>query len=107
MNVRTKGHQFERDMVIKLKPIFPDVSTSRSQNRSLDDRGVDLVNTGNFRIQCKAVEKLGNIHTIIDYMDSKMLDDEYGMNIVFHKRNRQGIIVSMRYEDFIDLIKNN
>lgn len=68
-------------------------------NKKLDDAGVDLVGTEPFNIQCKAVESSINVHRIIERMP---VDANY--NVVFHKRNHMGTVVSMDMEDFMELV---
>jgi len=100
INARNKGHQFE----IYVRNIFrilgyPDAKTSRSCNRELDAAGVDLVETGRYLVQCKAVERSQDMHKLLD----KMPKPPGTMPLVMHKRNRQGITVSMPLEAFLRL----
>ena len=104
INQRKKGTQFETTIAQRLKPKFPFVKTSRNESKSLDDRKVDLVNTDPYRIQCKAVENLGSAHNVLSDMDKAMLEHESGINVVVHKKNRKGIIVSMWFDDFLKII---
>lgn len=95
INARKKGHAFElviRDVFIDLG--YTDCVSSRSESKNLDDKGVDLCYTGPFHAQCKAVENLGSLHKILASMPKEKL------NLVFHKRNRQGTIVAMDLETF-------
>jgi D-arabinose 1-dehydrogenase-like Zn-dependent alcohol dehydrogenase len=101
INARKKGHSYElliRDFFKELG--YTDCVSSRSESKNLDDKGVDLVFTGSFWVQCKAVENLGSVHAILDRMPK---DDK--MNLVFHKKNRQGTIVCMELETFRTLAK--
>ena len=76
-----------------------EVERSSYVNKKLDNAGVDLVGTDPFNIQCKAVERSMDLHTVLADMPE---DENY--NVVFHKRNNQGQIVAMRLEDFMELI---
>tara|TARA_R110000796_G_C14264459_1_gene400416 strand:+ start:204 stop:470 length:267 start_codon:yes stop_codon:yes gene_type:complete len=76
-----------------------EVERSSYVNKKLDDAGVDLVGTDPFNIQCKAVERSMDLHTVLADMPE---DQNY--NVVFHKRNNQGQIVAMRLDDFMELI---
>lgn len=101
INPRKKGHGYElqiRDVFRELG--WKDCVSSRSESKNTDDKGIDLCYTKPFSVQCKAVENLGSIHKILSSMPK---DDNY--NIVFHKRNRQGSIVAMTMEDFIELLQ--
>jgi len=100
-SARTKGAAYERKIVRELRDflLFPDAVTSRSESKRTDDAGVDIMYTDPFSIQCKAVEKLGNIHKILNAMPN---DSNY--NVVFHKRNNQGEVVSMMKDDFYEIL---
>jgi hypothetical protein len=94
-SARQKGHSFElqiRDFFRELG--YNDCVSSRSESKNLDDKGVDLCYTGDFHVQCKATEQLGSMHKILASMPNEKI------NLVFHKRNRQGVVVAMTIEDF-------
>ena len=96
INARKKGHAYElqiRDFFRDLG--FKDCVSSRSESKNMDDKGVDLCYTGPFYAQIKAVENLGSIHNVL----AKMPKEEK-LNLVFHKKNRQGTIVAMELESF-------
>ena len=98
---RTKGHNFELYLAKKFRENgFPDCVTSRSESRNEDAKKVDLCFSGQWNVQAKNVERLGSIHKILDSMpkDSKV-------NVVFHKRARQGVTVSMTEEDFWAIVR--
>lgn len=95
INARAKGHTYERDVARKFREAgFPDCVTSRLESKRMDDLGVDLCYTAPWLVQCKAVEKLGPVHDLLQRMPSG------GMPVIFHKRSRKGTVVSMREEDF-------
>ena len=101
INGRVKGHQYERQLAALFRELgFTDCATSRYCSKQLDDMKVDLANTGPFFLQAKAVEKLGSIHDILESMPKNGKT-----NLVFHKRNRKGTVVSMKQEDFIKILK--
>lgn len=101
INARKKGHSYElvvRDFFKDLG--YTDCVSSRSESKNMDDKGVDLCYTGPWYVQAKAVENLGSIHKILAAMPK-----ESKLNVVFHKRNRQGTIVAMDIESFKTLAK--
>ena len=106
INPRKKGHAYERDVrdfFIKLG--WPTCVTSRLESKRADDAGVDLCFTDPFNVQAKAVENLGSIHAVLDRMPV-----DSNLNVVFHKKNRQGTIVAMKQHDFekiVALLKQN
>lgn len=94
-SARQKGHSFElqiRDFFRELG--YQDCVSSRSESKNLDDKGVDLCYTGDYHVQCKATEQLGSVHKVLSGMPNEKI------NLVFHKRNRQGVVVSMTIEGF-------
>lgn len=101
INSRTKGHAYERKIRLELQELgYIHCQTSRNENRILDSLGVDLTNTNPFNIQCKAVEKLGSYHKILEDMPK---DSNY--NVVMHKKNNQGETVTMSKADFYEIIE--
>jgi len=102
VNSRTKGHDFERHMAETLREVWPECYTTRFKGSLwLDHCGVDLINTGPFNVQCKAVEKLSpGYHEILSRMPQGK-----NTNIIIHKRNRKATVVVMRLDDFMKLIK--
>ncbi len=100
INPRKKGHAYELQIRDFFKELgWTDCVTSRLESKRADDAGVDLCFTNPFNVQAKAVENLGSIHAVLNRMpvDSKI-------NVVFHKKNRQGTIVAMTQEDFKRII---
>lgn len=61
----------------------------------LDNAGVDLTGTGLWVVQCKAVERSIDVHSILERMPI-----DAGVNVVLHKRSKRGTAVSMSLEDF-------
>lgn len=101
INSKQKGNAYERKIVNELKSLgFKQASTSRYTNKRLDDQKVDIDGIPLLNVQCKATERVGNMHTIL-----KEMPRDGKCNVVFHKRNRQGSVVTMTKEDFYALIK--
>lgn len=102
INARAKGHAFERKLMNLFRELgWEGCKTSRNESKSMDDKGVDLCGTEPFYIQAKAVEKLGSYHTVLD----KMPKEAGKINLLWHKKNNQGSIVSMGEDDFLELLK--
>jgi len=100
-NSRNKGHAYERQIAERLRAIWPEVVTSRSESKRLDDAGVDLCYTPPFNFQCKAVEKLSpGVHDILAGMPQGT-----NHNAVIWKRNHKGSVVCLPLEDFWELIE--
>ena len=102
INSRDKGHAYERKLAKEFRKLgYAECRTSREVSKIRDNMGVDLCGLPDFNVQAKAVEKLGSVHEIL-----KSMPKEEGVtNVVFHKRNRKGEVVSIKKEDFYKLIK--
>jgi len=100
INSRTKGHSYERKITRELKTYFPDCLTARAGARFEDSRGIDIINTGMFNVQCKRRENL-NIFNVLN----KEMPKDHKYNIVFWKKDRQPDIVCMDKRDFYELLQ--
>lgn len=121
-NNRTKGHNFEREVVRDLKPLFPYTTTSRASSKLLDDCGVD-VNNVPFLIQCKN-GYLGNrpkyeveFEKVFDRLKEKFPKEHHIHQMPFllihrlpgtrgKKNLEQNTQVTISYEFFLYLINN-
>lgn len=102
INGRTKGHAFERTIAEEFRQLgYTNCQTSRLVSKHRDDQKVDLVGTGIWNLQLKAVEAKLDYHEILKSMPI----EEGQINVVFHKKNRQGVTVTMSREDFYSLVK--
>ncbi len=102
INVRKKGLDYERKLVIELRSLFgnEEIGTARNLNRFKDSLKCDIVNVPMFNIQCKAMESVPPYHSLLREMPN---DTNY--NLIFHKRNNRGEVVVMSKEDFYEIIK--
>lgn len=100
INGREKGKRYELKIAAMWQRKFGgEVERSGYVNKKLDDAGVDLVGTDPFNIQCKAVEQSLNTHRILERMPQ-----DTNMNVIFHKRNNAGTVVSMDLDDFMEMV---
>ncbi len=60
---RTKGHSFERNVAIALRHLFPDCRR-HLEYHAREANGVDLIETGPYRFQCKKKKKYASVSTI-------------------------------------------
>lgn len=112
-NNRTAGHNFERDIAARYREIFPHIVTSRSENRTRDNQGIDFVNkdeavTGRLPLNIQAKKT-----TSLNY---QVLEDipklEGVLNVVIHRKTKrkgslimsEGTYVIMHEQDFFDLM---
>lgn len=73
-HARRKGHQFERDIAIRLRLKFP--NARRQLEYQIDDcKGVDIQNTGRYKIQCKKMRKYAPITAIFEVKCERGLGD--------------------------------
>jgi hypothetical protein len=96
---RKKGHNYERQVAKEMRQFFPDAKTSRDGARGEDPRGVDLIHTGMFNIQCKARQNLNSFSVLRD------MPDDHNINVVFWKRNHEKDVVVLSKEDFYELLQ--
>jgi hypothetical protein len=101
-NARKKGTAYELQIIKLFKALgWTNCVSSRSESKRLDDSGVDVCYTTPFQLQCKAVENMGSAHNVLANMPKKA--GYY--NLVFHKKNRLGTVVSMTQDDFVELLQ--
>ena len=79
---RDKGHRWELKVLAMLKPIFPNILTSRNESRTEDAKKIDLVNTGHLAIQCKNYKSKPNFTKIFNEMQTEKT------KIIFYKNNK-------------------
>jgi hypothetical protein len=60
---RRKGLQFEREIAIRLRHIFPHAKRHLEFQQE-EAQGFDLDNTGRYKIQCKKLKKYVSVNTI-------------------------------------------
>ena len=101
INVRQKGLDYERKLVIELKELFGDdnIGTSRNLNRFKDSLKCDVLNVPMLNIQAKATESTPSYHSLL-----KEMPQDTNYNVIFHKRNRKGEVVIMSKEDFYEIL---
>lgn len=63
---RTKGHSFERYVAQRFRLVFPEAR--RNLNDTHGGSGIDLENTGNLAVQCKAYKGYAPIAKIQEIM---------------------------------------
>lgn len=99
INARAKGNTYELQIIKRLKNLGYEAVSSRSINKMLDNQGVDIVDNTKFYIQCKAQERLKpSPHDILARMPTDKIP------VLYHKKNNQGTIVSLKLEDFERLL---
>lgn len=105
---RNKGAAFEREIVNRLKPIFPNVSRNLEQTR---DGGHDIAMPG-MLLECK-VGKQPNIRAAMkqckvattDAMAKQGETKHHLHAVVVSKKDREEILVTLPWEAFEELLE--
>ncbi len=98
---RTKGHSFEREMAIALRPVFPE-ARRLLENHSDDANGVDLMHTGEYRIQCKRLRNYAPLNKIEEVEFDELLGE---IPVLITQGDRKRPLVCLPLEEFIRLLK--
>lgn len=72
--VRRKGHQFERDTAIELREVFPE-ARRHLEYQDAEANGVDIINTGLYKFQCKKMRNYCPINCIKEVTFDKMFGE--------------------------------
>lgn len=98
INSRQKGARFERELAKKLREYG--YNCRRGQQYCGANGDADVVGLLGIHIEAKAVERL-NIHDAVKQAKRDARADE--IPAVFHKKNNQGTLVTVTFEDFMHL----
>lgn len=101
VNSKRKGAAGERELAKKLNEYGYSTRRSVQYNGKADDGKADLVNLPGIHIECKRVERLN----VSEAMAQAVNDAKGDMPTVFHRKNREGWLVTMRLEDWMALYK--
>lgn len=99
MKVRTKGHAFERKIAQQFRPFFPE-ARRHLEYQDGEANGVDIANTGKFKIQCKKHKSYVPINTIKEIK-------EKGVPLLITAGDHKEPMVVIPLKDFLNLLKNN
>lgn len=99
---RTKGHSFERFIAVALRHIFPE-ARRHLEYQDAECFGVDLVNTGHYRIQCKRGRKPASLSAIKEVVADELLGE---VPVLITQGDRERVLVALPLEEFIRLLKN-
>lgn len=97
---REKGKRGERELASLLRE--EGYETRRGQQFCGKNGDADVVGLPGIHIECKRVEKLN----LYDAMAQSIHDSREGeMPSVFHRKDRCGWLVTMRFEDWIQIYR--
>lgn len=100
INSKAKGKRAELQLVNILKEHGYPCRRSVQYSGKAEEGQADIIGLDRIHIECKAVEKL-NVSNAIKQAIRDCKDGE--MPTVFHKKNREGWLVTMRIEDWLRL----
>lgn len=98
---RRKGHQFERDVALLFRTIFPEAKRHLETRRS-DVTGVDLDHTGIFRIQCKRGKNYAPLSKIFEVQIDPM---EGGVPVLVTKGDELEPLAALPLSDFLTILR--
>lgn len=99
---RVKGVSFEREVVRLMKKIFPNAIRNLEFQVVNALAGVDLLNTGRYRIQCKRGKNYVGVTRINEV---KICPIEGGCPILVTKADNKPILAVLPFDELITLIK--
>jgi hypothetical protein len=100
--VRKKGHQFERDIAIALRSVFPDARRHLENHKDDAAKGIDIVNTGYYRIQCKRMRKPAPLSAIKQVKCDELTGD---VPVLITQGDLDRILVALPFEEFLRLVR--
>ncbi len=102
VNSKRKGAAGERELAKKLNEYGFNTRRSVQYNGKADDGKADLVNLPGIHIECKRVERLN----VSEAMAQAVNDAKGEMPTVFHRKNREGWLVTMELDSWMKLYKH-
>jgi len=99
---KKKGNAYEVKIMGEVREFFPDVKTSRSESKILDDKKIDLAFTDPFTIQCKATKTSPPYALILRDMKKAYPDKT---PLLFHKRNYEKETVTLFKDDLYKIFR--
>ena len=100
MNSNQKGKRGERELSKKLREYGYDARRSVQYCGANGD--ADVIGLKGVHIECKRVERL-NIHLAVEQAETDAKEHEKPM--VFHRKNGKKWLVTMNFDDFIELYR--
>ena len=100
INSKQKGARFERSLASKFKEYGYEARRTAQYCGNTGDAS-DVVGLPGIHIEAKHQERM----QLYDWMDQAKRDSEgtENMPVVFHKKNNAEILVSMRFEDWMQI----
>ena len=97
---RRSGHSFEREIANDLKEIFPGARRRLEYHKEDGGQGIDLINTGKYKIQCKNRKTYTSVNTI-----NEVKCDFDEVPILITRAKRQGTMAVLPWKDLLNLLE--
>lgn len=97
---RRKGHQFEREVAILFRKIFPG-ARRQLEYHTADCNGVDISGTGHYRVQCKRGRKYASFTAIKEVTADEFMGQ---VPVLVTQGDNERILVALPLEEFLRLI---
>lgn len=103
INSKQKGARFERELAGRFRDYGYDESRRTAQYCGNTGDASDVVGLPGIHIEAKHQEQM----RLYDWMEQAKRDSKGSGNIpvVFHKKNRAEILVTMRFDDFMNIYR--
>ena len=105
INSKQKGARFERKLAALFRDYGYDESRRTAQYCGNTGDASDVVGLPGIHVEAKHQERM----QLYDWMDQAKRDVEAGgedkLPVVFHKKNNAEILVTMRFDDFMEIYK--
>ncbi len=98
---RKKGHTFERDIAVSLRHIFPE-ARRLLENHKDDAKGVDILHTGLYRIQCKKYQNYVSPGRIKEVQCDELLGE---VPVLITAGDNKRPLVVIPYDEFLRLLE--
>jgi hypothetical protein len=99
---RRKGHGFEREVAAQLRLVFPG-ARRHLEYQDAEANGIDLVNTGHYKIQCKRGRKYASLSAIKEVQCEEMLGD---VPVLITQGDNEPALVVIPMIEFLRLLKS-
>lgn len=99
---REKGHNFERKTAERFRTVFPEAKRHLEYQSSAAALGIDITNTGRYRIQCKRTALYVNPSRIFEI---RVDPNEDVTPVLITKADRQPTLAVLPFEKLMELIE--
>lgn len=97
---RQKGLNFEREIAIALRLVFKE-ARRHLEYQDAEANGVDLINTGPYRIQCKRGRKASSVSAIKEVQCDEAMGE---VPVLITQGDHERILAVLPFEEFLRLI---